>query len=191
MNSDKHNGDVERLVKKLPMEDPPDTLWPRIESALREEQQSPVDEAPGLFARLADMFRVRALTLAAGVVVILIGVGMSWMLIRDYTERRDQSALAQDNEDIMLDAQSDIDQAIFYYERAIEKLTVLAERSAGELDPSFVKLQKEKITLLRASIEECKTAMNVNGSHPEVQHYLFAAYTDLQHTLQQMVSRAQ
>ena len=191
MNSDKHNGDIERLMEKLPIENPPEALWTRIEHALREEQRTPLEETPGLFTRLADMFRVRSLTLAAGVVVILVGIGMSWMLIRDYTERRENAVVAQNSDDMMLDAQSDIDQAIYYYERAIEKLTVLAERSESDLDPSFVKLQKEKIILLRASINECKTAMNVNGSHPEVQHYLFAAYTDLQHTLQQMVSRAQ
>jgi hypothetical protein len=191
MSSDQQFDEMERLVSKLPSREAPETLWPRIEGALRTEQQSAMDESPGIFARIAEMFRVPTATVALYAVVLVIGVGMSWYLLKDYSARQEQITVAQDSDAIMVDAQSDIDQAIFFYERAIGKLTVLAERNEGNLDPEFLKLQKEKIVLLQTSIAECKSAMRMNGSHPEVQHYLFAAYTDLQHTLQQMVSRAQ
>jgi hypothetical protein len=79
---------------------------------------------------------------------------------------------------------------MYYYERAISKLSVLAERNEGKLDPQFVALQRDKIALLRSSIDECKTALAKNRTHPEVQHYLLLAYNDLQSTLQQMVNRA-
>lgn len=186
--------DLERFVSRLPQHEPDDALWPRIEQSLREEQRhaaEPATDNPGFLDRLADVFRVRSRTLVVYVVVLLIGIAMSWLLLNDYARRQEATLARQDSDEMLLDAESDIKQAIFYYERAIDKLTVLAERNEDNLDPKFVALQKEKIELLRHSIDECKAAMRINGANPEVQHYLFAAYTDLQHTLQQMVSRAQ
>jgi hypothetical protein len=93
------------------------------------------------------------------------------------------------SEDVLFDAQQDIDQAIRYYESAISKLTVLAERNIPNLDPDFVSLQKERITVLRESIDECKQALEKNKLHPEVQFYLLTAYNDLQGTLQEMINK--
>jgi hypothetical protein len=193
MTQQHRSDDIERAVRRLPEREPDDALWPRIEEALREEQRAVTQqEANGFLPRLAQSFRMPALNLMLYAVVILVGAAMSWYLLSDYARQHDQPAAAtQDRKERLLDAQSDIEQAIFYYERAIGKLSVLAEESEAELDPQFVALQKDKIALLRESITECKTALKKNGAHPEVQHYLLAAYTDLQHTLQAMVSRAQ
>lgn len=185
--------DLERYVERLPRHEPDDALWTRIEQSLREEQRSAQDAPtdPGLIERLARLFRVRGRTVVVSAVMLLVGVAMSWLLLSDYTLRQEERLAAEESDEMLLDAESDIRQAIFYYERAIDKLTVLAERSEDQLDPKFVALQKDKIELLRASIVECKAAMRINGANPEVQHYLFAAYTDLRQTLQHMVSRAQ
>lgn len=193
MTQQHRSDDIERAVRRLPEREPDPSLWPRIEEALREEQRTAASqEANGFLPRLTQSFRIPALNLMLYAVVILVGAAMSWYLLSDYARQHDQPAAAtQDRNERLLDAQSDIEQAIFYYERAIGKLSVLAEESEAELDPQFVALQKDKIALLRESIDECKTALKKNGAHPEVQHYLLAAYTDLQHTLQAMVSRAQ
>ena len=185
--------DLERFVERLPRHEPGDALWTRIEHSLREEQRAARDAQtdPGIIERLARLFRVRGRTVVVSAVMLLVGVAMSWLLLSDYTLRQDERLAAEESDEMLLDAESDIRQAIFYYERAIDKLTVLAERSEDQLDPKFVALQKDKIELLRASIAECKAAMRINGANPDVQHYLFAAYTDLQQTLQHMVSRAQ
>jgi hypothetical protein len=192
MTQQHRSDDIERAVRRLPEREPDDALWPRIEEALREEQRSaPSQEANSFLSRLTQSFRMPALNLMLYAAVILVGAAMSWYLLSDYARQHDQPAASQDRNERLLDAQSDIEQAIFYYERAIGKLSVLAEESEADLDPQFVALQKDKIALLRESIDECKTALKKNGAHPEVQHYLLAAYTDLQHTLQAMVSRAQ
>ncbi|MDT8324220.1 MAG: hypothetical protein RRA94_08920 [Bacteroidota bacterium] len=192
MTQQHRSDDIERAVRRLPERDPADSLWPRIEEALREEQRAVTQQAAsGFLPRLAQSFRMPALNLMLYAAVILVGAAMSWYLLSDYARQHDQPAAMQDRNERLLDAQSDFEQAIFYYERAIGKLSVLAEESETELDPQFVALQKEKITLLRESITECKAALKKNGAHPEVQHYLLAAYTDLQQTLQAMVSRAQ
>lgn len=192
MTQQHRSDDIARAVRRLPEREPDDALWPRIEEALREEQRSaPSQEANSFLSRLTQSFRMPALNLMLYAAVILVGAAMSWYLLSDYARQHDQPAASQDRNERLLDAQSDIEQAIFYYERAIGKLSVLAEESEADLDPQFVALQKDKIALLRESIDECKTALKKNGAHPEVQHYLLAAYTDLQHTLQAMVSRAQ
>lgn len=185
-----HPDDLERLARGLPRHDAPDTLWPRIEHSLREEQRRAAEQPAGFIERLARGFQIRAVTLALYTVILLVGVGMSWYLLRDYTQRGQSDVETASSDEMMQDAQSDIEQAMFYYERAISKLTVLAERNESKLDPRFVALQKDKIALLHSSIDECKTALERNGTHPEVQHYLLLAYNDLQSTLQQMVNRA-
>ena len=185
--------DIDKVLRRLPGHDPDEQLWPRIEHALREEQRRSVPQRDeGLLQRIAQVFRVPAFTLLLYTVIILGGAGMSWYLLGEYTQRQQpDTQTAEHRQDMLMDAQSDIEQAIFFYERAIGKLSVLAEESEASLDPQFVSLQKEKIALLNQSIRECKTALKKNGAHPEVQHYLLAAYTDLQHTLQAMVTRAQ
>ncbi|MFA6233189.1 MAG: hypothetical protein WC824_03235 [Bacteroidota bacterium] len=189
-----HPDDLERLARGLPRHDAPDTLWPRIEQSLRDEQRRAAEQPAGFIERLARGFHIPAVTLALYAVILLVGAGMSWYMLREYTQREyaqgDESAVeSASSDDMMQDAQSDIEQAMFYYERAISKLTVLAKRNEGKLDPQFVALQQDKIALLHSSIDECKTALAKNGTHPEVQHYLLLAYNDLQSTLQQMVNR--
>jgi len=192
MSEHHHPDDIERALRRLPERSPDDALWTRIEQSLREEQHRSASRASGGFLqRLAQTFRIPAFNLMLYAVVLLIGAGMSWFLLSEYARQKDVPVASQNRDNLLMDAQDDIEQAIFFYERAIGKLAVLAEESEDDLDPQFVALQKEKISLLRESIAECKTALKMNGAHPEVQHYLLAAYTDLQHTLQQMVSRAQ
>ncbi len=182
--------DLERMARGLPRRDAPDSLWPRIEQSLREEQRRAAEQPEGFIERIARAFRIPAVTLALYAVILLVGAGMSWYLLREYTQHDEPAVTAQSSDEMMRDAQSDIEQAMFYYERAIGKLTVLAERNEEKLDPQYVALQKDKIALLRSSIDECKTALAKNSTHPEVQHYLLLAYNDLQSTLQQMVNRA-
>ncbi|MFZ1731719.1 MAG: hypothetical protein WBQ23_05060 [Bacteroidota bacterium] len=185
-----HPDDLERLARGLPRHDAPDTLWPRIEQSLREEQRRAAEQPAGFIERIARGFQIRAVSLALYTVILLVGAGMSWYLLRDYTQHKQSVVETASSDEMMQDAQSDIEQAMFFYERAISKLTVLAERNENKLDPQFVALQKDKIALLHSSIDECKAALERNGTHPEVQHYLLLAYNDLQSTLQQMVNRA-
>ena len=123
-----------------------------------------------------------------GFTSLLAGIAMSLYLLTDSRQLDIEFFALDSSEDILLEANKDIEQAIFYYERAIKKLTLLAEHNEEHLDPSFVAVQKEKIELLRRSISECKTALSENRAHPRVQHSLLTAYNDLQETLQEMIS---
>ena len=136
-------------------------------------------------------------SIALVVVLLLLGTiaGISVMTRHvDRIEVRvsqpgDTDAGATDSTDaarLEIEARDDIAQAIHYYERAIAKLDVLAARNEPNLDSGFVALQRERIRMLRASIDECKTALAENAGHPDVQHYLLTAYTDLQTALQEL-----
>lgn len=183
--------ELERLARSLPPQIPSDELWHRIDTDLRQvqrEKQSVQEEQHTIFKHLFVTTKKPAAVFTAYAVMILAGIVMSLYLLTDSKQLDIQFFASDEHEDILLEANKDIEQAIFYYERAIKKLTVLAEQNEERLDPSFVTLQKEKIELLRASISECKIALSENRSHPRVQHSLLTAYNDLQETLQQMIS---
>jgi hypothetical protein len=198
MNTEQHENEgrdeLERLASSLHGMDPPDTLWQRIESELRSMQQRDAEKREhSMLEHIGRLFRRPALRFAVYALLLLSGSGMGWYLLQDYGKRHDLFSFseADSSGDILQDAREDIEQAMFYYERAIEKLSVAAQERESELDPEFVALQKEKIRLLRESIDECKTTLRDNGLHPRVQHYLLAAYSDLQSTLQEMLSQQQ
>ncbi len=119
---------------------------------------------------------------------IVLGIGASIILLqKPGGDTRQAGDLGDTEQEMLFDAQADIDQAIRYYESAISKLTVLAENNVPNLDTTFVALQRERIAELRTSIDECKQALKENKLHPEVQFYLLTAYNDLQGTLQEMI----
>lgn len=186
--------ELERLASSLHGMDPPDTLWQRIESDLRAMRQRSAEKRErSMLEHIGRLFRRPALRFAVYALLLLSGSGMGWYLLQDYGERHAlfPASETESSGDILQDAKADIEQAMFYYERAIEKLSVAARERENELDPEFVALQKEKIRLLRESIDECKTTLRDNGLHPRVQHYLLAAYSDLQSTLQEMLAQQQ
>jgi hypothetical protein len=200
MNPEERERDgLERLASSLPTHDPPPQLWQRIEEGLRQEQRragkgerTQDEKREGLTARLALWFRRPVAKFAMYALLLSIGAGMSWFLIQDYQRRNSMDiAHSANSTDMLTQAQEDIEQAMFYYERAIEKLSLAAVERESELDPEFLALQKAKIAMLRESIDECKTALREQGLHPRVQHYLLAAYNDLQSTLQTMVTETQ
>ncbi len=183
--------ELERLSGSLPSRTPSGELWQRIETGLRQEQlknEATREKELTFFRRIFLATKKPVVVFSAYAVMILAGIAMSFYLLTDSRQLNIEFFAMDTSEDILLEANKDIEQAIFYYERAIKKLTVLAEHNEEHLDPSFVAVQKEKIELLRESITECKTALNENHAHPRVQHSLLTAYNDLQETLQEMIS---
>lgn len=136
-------------------------------------------------------------SIALLVVLLLLGTAAGISVMTRHVDRievrvsqpDDATTGAADTTDVTrleLEARDDIAQAIRFYERAIAKLEVLAARNEPNLDSTFVSLQRERIRMLRTSIDECKTALAENAGHPDVQHYLLTAYTDLQSALQEL-----
>lgn len=199
MNADGHRNDLDRAIDeaaaKLPQVDPPDHLWKRIETDLREVQRDHAADSAGaprwLGLRLLFASRPR-LALAGYGAILLLGLTAAVYLLTSRLDVAEQDIAAPvESNQLMDEARDDIDQAMFFYERAIEKLTVLAERNEKNLDPEYVAVQKEKIASLQTAITECKSALGQNRYHPDVQQYLLTAYIDLQNTLQEMASKNQ
>ena len=192
ITSDKpNNGDgIDRLAKVLQKYSPPKDLWRRIEGDLREEQHKLALEQASLPFRVAAFFHRQAVVYASFALLLLAGSVASYVLLTTEDDL-DFSFFEQRPGSLMMnDIDADIDQAIHHYERAIGKLSVLAQRREAELDPDYVRIQNEKIQLLRTSIEECRIALKQNRDNPQVQHYLLSAYNSLQLSLQEMVSNA-
>lgn len=199
MKDDWNRSELDRVIDetaaKLPRVDPPEHLWKRIESDLREVQRQESTESSRtprwLGLRLLFASRPR-LALAGYGVILLLGLTAAVYLLTSRLDVAEQDIAAPlESNQLMEEARDDIDQAMFFYERAIEKLTVLAERNEKNLDPEYVAVQKEKIASLHVAITECKSALGQNRYHPDVQQYLLTAYIDLQNTLQEMASKNQ
>lgn len=180
---------IDRALRGAPLQQPADALWPSIERRLR-EAQSESSRSSDTTLPLLRFGRRPLATAALYALLIITGVAMSIVLLTREQPVPTMQDAAMTNEEMLDSAQADIAQAVRFYDRAVNTLTVLAERNERNLDPRYVAAQKEKIALLRSSIEECKTALRTSGPHPEVQHYLLAAYNDLQSTLQNMVTPA-
>jgi hypothetical protein len=199
MNTHAHEDElderIERAAAALPPQDPPEHLWKRIEADIAYEKMHPeqpraVEESTLLWLRwrLAFLAQPRW-SMAAYSVLLIAGLAVSVYIVSTRSHDTGTATVGTSNEQLMAEARDDIDQAMFFYERAITKLTVLAEQNEKNLDPQFVALQKEKIRSLRAAIVECKTALNENRYHPDVQQYLLTAYVDLQSTLQELATK--
>ena len=181
---------IEHAAASLPKLDPPDSLWQGIQAELRAE--TPREEEIGALVwlrwRLAFLAQPRW-TYAAWSLLLIAGLAVSIYLVSERQHTRGDLARNISSDQLLTEARDDIDQAMFFYERAIDKLSVLAGQNEHNLEPGFVALQKEKIRSLRAAIVECKTALHQNRYHPDVQQYLLTAYVDLQSTLQEMATR--
>jgi hypothetical protein len=196
IDEQREDGSLERLARSLPDSSPPDELWSRIEAGLRKEQSS----ARTRRFRFRDSLNVPlwfskrpSLSYVSYGMIVFVGILISGYLLffrtHPATSPEEFASAGPTGEEMLLDAQDDIDQAIYFYERAIDKLTKLADRNAKRLNPQFVQLQNERIEMLKKSIIECKAALAENKSHPQVQHYLLVAYNDLQNTLQELATK--
>jgi hypothetical protein len=184
---------IEKAAASLPLLDPPATLWRSIEAELLPAQQHTHRPSHDGFLlrlrwRLAFLAQPRW-TYAAYSMLLVAGLAVSIYLVAERSHSNTDLARNISSEQLLTEARDDIDQAMFFYERAIAKLSVLAEQNEHNLEPGFVALQKEKIRSLRSAIVECKTALHQNRYHPDVQQYLLTAYVDLQSTLQEMATR--
>jgi hypothetical protein len=201
MNKNTHDDEwdarIERIAASLPAQDPPEHLWKRIEADIAYEKMHPEVHAHAtedstlqwLRWRLAFLAQPRW-SMAAYSVLLIAGLAVSVVIVSMRTHDTRTASVRTSSEQLLSEARDDIDQAMFFYERAITKLAVLAKQNEKNLDPRFVALQNEKILSLRTAIAECKTALDENRYHPDVQQYLLTAYVDLQTTLQELATKS-
>ncbi|GEM_PF-1511698 len=185
---------IQGAASELPRHSAPEQLWKSIEARLRRAQAAREEDAEAVKPAAAPGFRLMfafrpRLVYAVYAAAIVLGVAAMAVLIVERPQPIPETAEAG-HDRLVEEARDDIDHAMFFYERAIEKLTSAAEKNETSLDPGWVELQKERIAALKEAVRECKEELRGNKYNPEVQQYLLAAYMELQGALQEMATRS-
>ncbi len=143
-----------------------DTLWPRIERAVRQEAQKPARRTWQIAA---------AFLLLAGV------AGMIW-----FAQRRVHDA-EFDKVILRASALDDVEQAEKAHLAAIDRLEkITAPKLDDPSDPALVNY-KEKLMLLDAAIAECQAAIDHNRQNAQLRRQLLAIYSEKQRTLRDVL----
>ena len=145
-----------------------DTLWPRIERALRKESRPPL--------------RRRLFQIAASFLLI---VSLGGTMV--YAVRVQSHAADFDREILQMSAVDEADKAQHEYERAIGKLSRLAETRLDEADSPLMVSYKEKLMLLDDAIAECKTNIDNNQQNAHLRSQLLSMYSEKQETLREVL----
>jgi hypothetical protein len=145
-----------------------DTLWPRIDRALREERRrSPV----------------RWLWQVAAAVVLIFGLGGTLF----YGLRVQTHDAAFDRDILRLTALDEVERAERVHVQAIGSLEKLADAKLDDAQSPLLLSYKEKLMLLDDAIAECKANIDQNRQNAHLRKQLLAMYTDKQQTLQDVL----
>jgi hypothetical protein len=145
-----------------------DTLWPRIDRALREERK----RRP-----------VRWLWQVAAAVVLIVGLGGTVL----YGIRVQTHDAAFDRDILRLTALDDVERAERSHVQAIGKLERLAGAKLDDAQSPLLISYKEKLMLLDDAIAECKANIDQNRQNAHLRKQLLAMYSDKQQTLQDVL----
>jgi hypothetical protein len=145
-----------------------ETLWPRIERALRRETR------PHGLRRLWQIA-------AAALIIVTLGSTMMYALrvqrrIADYDSRL-----------IAVSAADEADKTQHEYERAIANLSKLAEPKLDEAETPLMVSYKEKLMLLDDAIAECQANIETNRQNAHLRQQLLSMYTEKQQTLKELL----
>lgn len=146
-----------------------DTLWPRIERALREEKKR---RSPS-----------RWLWQVAAALFITIGLGGTMF----YALRTQNREAAFDNSILRVSALDEVETAEREHVRAIAKLEKLADPRLDDAETPLMISYKEKLMLLDDAIEECQTNIDRNRQNAHLRKQLLAMYSEKQQTLQDVL----
>jgi hypothetical protein len=141
-----------------------DTLWPRIERALRAEKKRP---SPRWLRQ----------TVAAAFIIAALGAPLF------YTLRTQSREAAFDRTIIRVSALDAVERAERDHIRAIENLEKVAEPKLEDAQSPLMISYKEKLMLLDDAIAECETNIENNRQNAHLRKQLLAMYTEKQQTL--------
>ena len=145
-----------------------DTLWPRIERAIRAERKRP---AP------------RWLRQAVAAAVLLVALGAPLF----YTMRVQTREAAFDQTLIRVSALDEVERAERDHIRAIENLEKVAEGKLEDAESPLMISYKEKLMLLDDAIAECEANIDSNRQNAHLRRQLLAMYSEKQQTLQDVL----
>jgi predicted transcriptional regulator len=145
-----------------------DTLWPRIERAIRAERKRSTP---------------RWLWQAAAAVVLTVGLGGTmFQLVRQQTREA-----AFDRTILQISAMDEVERAERAHVQAIESLEELADARLDDAGTPLMISYKEKLMLLDDAIAECQSNIDRNRQNAHLRRQLLAMYSDKQQTLQEVL----
>ena len=145
-----------------------ETLWPRIERALRAETKA---RPQRVWMRVA----------AAVLVVVSLAATMMYAL-------RVQTRDAAFDQDILrLSAMDEVERAERAHVDAIRRLEKVAEAKLEDEPTPLMISYKEKLMLLDDAIAECQANIDRNRQNAHLREQLLAMYTEKQQTLKDVV----
>jgi len=158
--------DVSATARGLHAEWSSDTLWPRIDRAVRQEAQRS---------------RTRVWQIAAAV-VLLIGIGaLAWV-----AHQRTRAA-AFDQAILRSSALDEVEKAEQAHLAAIDHLEKIAAPKLDDPGDPLLVSYREKLMLLDAAIAECQSGIDQNQKNAQLRRQLLALYSDKQRTLQDVL----
>jgi hypothetical protein len=177
-----HNSKLDDLARQIPVPVLPDRTWKAVEDDIRRFKANPLGDT---YRKLDISFwNGPGIKLVMASLLIVVSVSV-WYFMQVPVDPMEMQDFAEQSE-LLESADEDLDMAIYYYERAIEKLEQTASPSHSDLSPELAALYSEKIQTLKTSIRECKDALEYNHTHSRVRDQLFVSYIELRSTLQQL-----
>lgn len=159
--------EISDTAQALRAEWPGDTLWPRIDRAIRAGRRS--------------YFRAVAWRVAAAI-VLTIGLGAGSF----FAARRSHNN-AFDREILRVSALDQVERAEKAHIDAINQLERVAEQKLEDDHSPLMVSYKEKLMLLDDAIAECQSNIDRNRQNAHVRKQLLAIYTEKQHTLEEVM----
>jgi hypothetical protein len=144
-----------------------DTLWPRIERAIRAERKRPM--------------RWTSRAAAAIFIIAALGAPLFYML------RVQTREAAFDRTIIRVSALDEVERTERDYTRAIRNLEKLTDAKLEDSESPLMVSYKEKLMLLDDAIAECEANIDHNRQNAHLRKQLLAMYSEKQQTLQDVL----
>jgi anti-sigma factor RsiW len=160
-------------ARSLPRVKPPETLWPRIASALDAEIRS----SPRRWFGVSPWMLAAAATL-------LLAVGGTLLLLRPSTMFRPSRPAATATQtagggaagaELAQSVESELREAEQHYERAIAGLEQIAKAEQGTLDPQVAATLQKNLAVIDQAIRESRAALQSQPASELAQESLFEA----------------
>jgi tetratricopeptide (TPR) repeat protein len=155
--------------------EPPDRVWRNIRARL--EAGAAGAEAPGLKAEKRNFFGVSVPSYRlAGAVALALVLVAAGVVVGRRLGRQDAplSAAAKGGEAYTL---AKLDEAERHYEQAIQALGEAFAADKDGLAPAVVELFDRNLSVVDATIQACRAAVQTEPDDLEARNYLLAAYT--------------
>ncbi len=162
--------------------DPPDVGWAEIEKEL----------APGFHKKqknnhwiFPDFFLYSSRPVKAFGAALLLVIVIGALTFGPKIIQKSGAAGNQNNRLVL----SKLDEAEHYYQKAIQSLGEALAAGRKDMDPGILKVFRDNLTLINASLSACKEAVLNNPKDVESRQYLLAMYREKTDLLSQWVEQ--